>query len=233
MKIGVQLGPVSISSDGGSRACTWYGKGTVTTPDGRVVDFRCGHQHRSQAMAIECSQRRRKQVERGQGDYLITRVRSTPQSRERDRQREAQRKARAAARAERKQARARDQALARAETFRRWAEWKQAQRQEPVARPPEAAARPQKEPDRPPAVPRARPRHSSAKRRPLGWPGWGLLCSGAAFVIAVTLVAVAGNNPRSGAATAGAALLVLALPAALVCISGAGWRAVRRRRAAR
>jgi septal ring factor EnvC (AmiA/AmiB activator) len=123
MRIGVGLGPFRVSVggrllprrryrrpsrsratttwQGASRAATWQPSGTATTPDGRVVVFRCGHNHRSSAAAAECMTRRRLQVQRGQGDYLVTRVVSTPQSRERERLQAAEREAQAAARFDR------------------------------------------------------------------------------------------------------------------------------------
>lgn len=83
------------------------------TPDGRDVDFRCHHNHRTQSAAIECAGTIRKQIARGQSLHLVTRVRSTPASREAARQRELQqeadRQAKAALRAHAAEQRAQEQ----------------------------------------------------------------------------------------------------------------------------
>ena len=99
MRIGVRLGPVWVSTSTRSRPKrrssqpSWHAKGRATTPDGREVDFRCHHSHRSQDAAINCAATIRKQIERGQSLHLITRVRSTPASREAARQRAAEQEA--------------------------------------------------------------------------------------------------------------------------------------------
>lgn len=133
MRIGVRLGPVYLSSSTrGRRRSTqpkWHGKGHTTTPDGREVDFRCHHNHRTQSAALECSATIRKQIERGQSLHLISKVRSTPASREAARQRaiqqEAHHKAKAAERteaatqrAQRREAAAKERAQRREATAR-------------------------------------------------------------------------------------------------------------------
>jgi len=111
MRIGVRLGPVWLSTSTrgrrrsrSSRQRNWHATGHATTPDGREVDFRCHHNHRSQSAALDCAKTTRKQIERGQSLHLVTRVRSTPASREAERQRalkqEAKRQAKAAQRAQ-------------------------------------------------------------------------------------------------------------------------------------
>ena len=110
MRIGVRVGPVWLSTStrsrrrSQSRQPSWHAKGHATTPDGREVDFRCHHSHRSQSAALDCASTTRKQIERGQNLHLITQVRSTPASREAARQhalrKEAKRQAKAAQRAQ-------------------------------------------------------------------------------------------------------------------------------------
>jgi hypothetical protein len=108
MRVGVRVGPVYLSTSTGrrrsrrSRARTWHGKGTTTTPDGREVSFRCQHKHRTKAAAIECAGTVRKQIQHGRSLHLITRVRSTPASREAARQRELKKAARRQAKADRR-----------------------------------------------------------------------------------------------------------------------------------
>lgn len=116
MRIGVRLGPVSLSTSTRSRSRSrprqpsWHATGHAITPDQREVDFRCHHNHRSQSAALDCASTIRKQIEHGQSLHLITRVRSTPASREAARQRalrqEEERKAKAAQRAQEAQQRA-------------------------------------------------------------------------------------------------------------------------------
>jgi hypothetical protein len=60
------------------------------TPDGREVDFRCHHNHRTKSAAVTCADTIRKQINRGQSLHMVTRVRSTPASREATRQRALQ-----------------------------------------------------------------------------------------------------------------------------------------------
>ena len=107
MRIGVRLGPVSVSPStrrrrrrSRPRQPSWHATGRATTPDGREVDFRCHHNHRTQSAAVSCADTVRKQIERGQSLNLVTRVRSTPASREAARQhalqKEADRQAKAA-----------------------------------------------------------------------------------------------------------------------------------------
>jgi hypothetical protein len=114
VRIGVRLGPVSLSTStrsrrrSQSRQSSWHAKGHATTPDGREVDFRCQHSHRSQSAALDCASATRKQIERGRNLQLVTRVRSTPASREAARQRaqmkEAKRQAKAAQRVQKREA---------------------------------------------------------------------------------------------------------------------------------
>jgi hypothetical protein len=96
-----------------SRQPSWHATGHTITPDGREVDFRCDHNHRTESAAVECAGAIRKQIQRGQGQDLITRVRSTPASREVDRQRALQKEAdhetKTAQRAQAAQQRAQDQ----------------------------------------------------------------------------------------------------------------------------
>lgn len=97
MRVGVRLGPVWVSTSTRSRSRprqpSWHAKGHAMTPDGRDVDFRCHHNHRTQSAAISCASVIRKQIERGQSLHLVTRVRSTPASRESERQRATQKEA--------------------------------------------------------------------------------------------------------------------------------------------
>lgn len=108
MRVGVRVGPVHLSTStrsrrrGGSSGRTWYGKGSTTTPDGREVNFRCQHKHRSKSAALECSANIRKQIQHGRSLHLITRVRSTPASREAVRQRALKKEARHQAKANRR-----------------------------------------------------------------------------------------------------------------------------------
>jgi hypothetical protein len=113
VRIGVRVGPVWLSTSTRSRGRSqpsWHAKGHATTPDGREVDFRCHHSHRSQSAALDCASTIRKQIERGQNLHLVTRVRSTPASRAAARQdalrKEAKRQAKAAQRAQAAQQRA-------------------------------------------------------------------------------------------------------------------------------
>lgn len=83
MRIGVRLGPVSLStstrsrSRSRSRQPSWPATGHAITPDQREVDFRCHHNHRSQSAALDCASTICKQIQHGQSLHLITRVRST------------------------------------------------------------------------------------------------------------------------------------------------------------
>jgi hypothetical protein len=100
MRIGVRLGPVRLSTSTRKgrrrrpRQPSWHGTGHATTPDGREVDFRCPHNHRTQSAALDCSSTVSKQIGRGQNLHLITHVRSTPASREAARQRALQQETR-------------------------------------------------------------------------------------------------------------------------------------------
>jgi hypothetical protein len=156
MRIGVRLGPVWVSTSTHSRRRSrsrsrssqpnWHAKGKATTPDGREVDFRCQHGHRSQDAALKCAATVRKQIEHGQSQHLITRVRSTPASREAARQRtaqqEARRKAKAAERAQAAQQRAaRREAGRQAKTAQRAQASQQRAEQQETYRRAEAAER--------------------------------------------------------------------------------------------
>jgi hypothetical protein len=101
---------LSTSTRSQSRQPSWHAKGHATTPDGREVDLRCQHSHRSQSAALACASTTRKQIEHGQNLHLITRVRSTPASRDAARQqalrKETKRQAKATQRAQAAQQRA-------------------------------------------------------------------------------------------------------------------------------
>lgn len=156
MRIGVRLGPVSVSTSTRSRRSrqssqpSWHAKGRATTPDGREVDFRCQHSHRSQDAAINCAATVRKQIERGQSLHLITHVRSTPASREAARRRAAEQEARRQAkavqraqaaqqRAEQREAGRQAKAAQRAQTAQQRAEQQEARRQADAAQQAQAA----------------------------------------------------------------------------------------------
>ena len=151
MRIGVRLGPVWVSTSTRSRRRrrpsqpSWHATGQATTPDGRGVDFRCRHSHRSQDAAINCAATIRKQIERGQSLHLITRVRSTPATREAARQRaaeqEARRQAKAAQHAQAAQQRTEQREArrqAKAAERDRAAQQRQPEREERIARIPSA-----------------------------------------------------------------------------------------------
>lgn len=174
MRIGVRLGPIWVSTSTRSRRKrrssqpSWHAKGQATTPDGREVDFRCHHSHRSQDAAINCAATIRKQIERGQSLHLITRVRSTPASREAARQRaaeqEARRKAKAAERtqatqqrSEQREARRQARAAERAQAAQQHTEQREARRLADAAQRTQAAQYRAKQAEsrviqRPPAV---------------------------------------------------------------------------------
>ena len=109
---GIRYTTTSTSSSR-SRQPNWHATGHTMTPDGREVDFRCPHNHRTESAAVECAGTIRKQIQRGQGQHLITRVRSTPASRDADRrralQKEADHQAKAAQRAQAAHQRAQEQ----------------------------------------------------------------------------------------------------------------------------
>jgi hypothetical protein len=120
MRVGMRLGPFYVSTSTRSRRrrsasrlrsqSGLQGTGRVMLSDGRLVAFKCGHHHRSQSAALECADKRIKQLQRGQNLHLITRVLETPQSRELTRQREAQRQAKRNAQADAAQRLARERA---------------------------------------------------------------------------------------------------------------------------
>jgi hypothetical protein len=242
MRIGVRLGPVWLSTSTRSRRRSrsrqpgWHATGHATTPDGREVDFRCHHNHRSQSAALDCASTSRKQIERGQNLHLVTRVRSTPASREAARQRalkqEAERQAKAAQRAQAEQQRSQRreaaaqqraqqrQALAlqrqqrvaelharRAEAARQRAETGE----ESVHQRPGQWTQVHQRNDRQ----RDRVHHSRARqshlRRSRSWPATGLIISGAVALLGVILVGIAGNNPHSALAITAGGLIMLGI----------------------
>jgi hypothetical protein len=250
MRIGVRLGPVWVSTSTHSRRRrrrssasrprqpSWHAKGKATTPDGREVDFRCQHSHRSQDAALKCSATVRKQIENGQSLHLITRVRSTPASREAARQRAAQKEARiqakAAQRAQAAQQRAQQQerrrqakAAGRAQPAQQnlppVVPW-----QPPAATPPQFAQRTQQPlqqheegPSYHPTGQRQPFQQSSdhvnrryaapSQPRSLSWPVTGLITAGTATVLGMVLAGVAGNNPRSALATTAGGIVTLGI----------------------
>lgn len=265
MRIGVRLGPFWISSGSSRRrrrrrrtttsARTWRGTGRATTPDERLVAFQCGHQHRSQSAAVECVEKRRGQIERGQSLHLVTPVLETPESREAARVRAEQKEARQRDRAARWAEAARLRAEQKETRQREWAAQKEtrqataaAQRRERAVRRAELAGQRAERKDahqrelagqrtdasRHRAERRQRVQQTRAERRmrrpPRGWPTWGLLSAGIAAVIAMALAIAAGNHPKSGLAAAGGSLMLLAIATGVVCVVGAVWRRVRHRR---
>ena len=259
MRIGVRLGPVSLSTSTHSRRRSrssqpgWHATGHATTPDAREVDFRCHHNHRSQSAALDCASTTRKQIERGQNLHLVTRVRSTPASREAARQRalkqEAERQAKAAQRTQAAQQRVQRREAAaqqRGQQKEALAFQRQQQAAEQHARRTEATRQ------------RAEPREESARQRPgqwtpahqqndrqwdrvhhsharqshprrsRSWPATGLMIAGAVALLGVILAGIAGNNPHSALATTAGGLIILGIPAVLVCATATLWRRLRR-----
>jgi len=203
------------TSSSRSRQPSWHATGHTMTPDGREVDFRCHHNHRTESAAVECAGTVRKQIQRGQGQHLITRVRSTSASREADRQRALQKEADHQAKA----ASQRAEALQRRErkeqaTPRRAEEWSHLH-----GRNDERAER----------VNRRRPKRSQ-QRRPRGWPVTGLIVASGAVVLGAIIAGLAGNNSHSAPATTAGALITLGILALLICGSAALWRRLRRRK---
>ena len=260
MRIGVRLGPVWLSTStrsrrrrrSRSRQPGWHATGHATTPDGREVDFRCHHNHRSQSAALDCASTTRKQIERGQNLHLVTRVRSTPASREAARQRalkqEAERQAKASQRAQAEQRRVQRREAAaqqRAQQREAFALQRQQQAAELHARRAEAARqraetgeesahqrpgqwtqvhqRNDRQRDR---VHHSRARQSHS-RRSRSWPATGLMISGAVALLGVILAGIAGNNPHSALATTAGGLIMLGILAVLVCATEALWRRLR------
>ena len=259
MRIGVRLGPVWLSTSTHSRRkrrssqTGWHATGHATTPDGREVDFRCHHNHRSQSAALDCASSTRKQIERGQNLHLVTRVRSTPASREAARQRavkqEAERQAKAAQRAQAAQQRAeRREAAAqqRAEQREALALQRQHQAAEQHARRAESACqRPERREES--AHQRSgqwtqvhqrndeqsdRAHHSRARRshsrRSRGWPATGLMIAGAVALLGVILAGIARQYPHSALATTAGGLIILGVLAIIVCATAALRRRLRR-----
>jgi hypothetical protein len=266
MRIGVRLGPVSLSTSTRSRRRrrrrssrpSFHASGHATTPDGREVAFRCHHNHRSQSAVLDCASTTRKQIGRGQNLHLVTRVRSTPASREAAHQRaqkqEAKHQARAAQRAQAAQQRAegREAAAQRraqqreAFTLRRHqraterhgqrtaaAQLRAERRQESGRQRAERRMQvQQRNSERWDRVHQSRARQSYLRRH-RGWPSTGLMLAGAVSVLSAVLLGIAGNNPRSALATTGGGLIILAILVALVCATGALWRWLRKRHARR
>ena len=262
MRIGVRLGPVWLSTSTRSRETSrrrrssqpsWHAKGHATTPDGREVDFRCHHNHRSQSAALDCASTTRKQIERGQNLHLVTRVRSTPASREAARQRalkqEAERQAKAAQRAQAAQQRAQRREAAaqqRAQQREALALQRQQQAAEQHARRTETARqraerREESAHQRPGQWTQIHQRndeqwdrvhHSRARRshprRSRSWPATGLMIAGAVALLGVILAGIASNNPHSALATTAGGLITLGILAALVCATAALWRRLRK-----
>jgi hypothetical protein len=261
MRIGVRLGPVWLSTSTRSRRRSrsrssqpgWHATGHATTPDGREVDFRCYHNHRSQSAALDCASTTRKQIEGGQNLHLVTRVRSTPASREAARQRalkqEAERQAKAAQRAQASQQRAQrreaaaqqraqqrealalqrqqqaaEQHARRAEAAQQRAEpWEESVHQQPGQRT-QVHQRNDEQSDR---VHHRRARRSHP-RHSRSWPVTGLMISGAVVLLGVILAGVAGNNAHSALAVTAGGLIILGILAILVCATAALWHRLRR-----
>jgi hypothetical protein len=259
MRIGVRLGPVWLSTSTHRRRRSrssqrgWHATGRVTTPDGREVDFRCHHNHRSQSAALECASTTRRQLERGQNLDLITRVRSTPASREAARQRalkqEAERGAKAAQRAQAAQQRAqRREVAAQQRAKQREAlplqrqqqaaekhAWRAEVAQQRAGRPwEESAHQPpgqwtqihQRNDEQWDRVRRSRARRSYPRRSP-SWPVTGLVIAAAVVLFGVILAGVADNNPHSAPAATAGALIILGILAVLICATAALWRRLR------
>jgi ATPase subunit of ABC transporter with duplicated ATPase domains len=221
------------------------------TPDGREVDFRCHHNHRTQSAALDCASTVRKQIERGQSLHLITRVRSTPASREAAHQRavrqEAERKTKAAQRAQEAQQRGqRREAAAQERAQQREAHALQRQQQAAERHAQRAeAARQRAERKEESALPIAgrptqahqptdqqwdRHHHRASRsqvRRSHGWPTIGLIIAGTTALLSVVLVGIAGNNPHSALAATAGGLFILGVLAAVVCAAAALWRRLR------
>lgn len=235
MRIGVRLGPVSVSTSTHSRRRSrpsqpsWHATGHATTPDGREVDFRCQHSHRSQDAAINCAATVRKQVASGQNLHLITRVRSTPASRQAARQREAQQAARRQAKAAQhtqaaqqraadKEARHQARAAQRAQAAQH-----RAQQKETLAIQRQQQSTGQNAPRAQGAQQRA---ERAQRRRPRGWPVTGLIIAGGATLLGIILAGIAGSNPKSALGTTAGGLITLGILAVLICATAAllQWR---------
>lgn len=259
MRIGVRLGPVSLSTSTRSRRRSrssrsgWHATGHATTPDGREVDFRCHHNHRSQSAALECASTTRKQIERGQNLHLVTHVRSTPASREAARQRalkqEAEHRAKAAQRAQVAQQRAQrreaaaQQRAQQKETLalerQQRATEQHVRRSEAVQQRPEpweesAHQRPgqwtqihQRNDEQRDRVHHGRARRSRP-RRSRSWPATGLMIAGAVVLLGVILAGAGGNKTHSALAVTGGGLIILGIPAVLICATAALWRRLRK-----
>jgi hypothetical protein len=212
VRVGVRLGPFYVSGRTrrrrrrrSSRSAParrgWQGRGEATTPDGRRVKFRCGHQHRSYDAALACVASRQRQIEQGKNLHLVTFAQETAASRQL-----------AAERAAQEAARRQELAAQRQEAARQRAEQRAAARQ---VRAEQAAA-----------IKQAR-----AGRPSLGWPKWALAGAAAAFVLGLVLVQPARSNPHSGVAVVGALVIIAAVFAGLVSAPVAVWRWIATRRA--
>jgi hypothetical protein len=234
MRVGVRVGPVYLSTSTRRRrpkARTWHGTGRTTTPDGREVDFRCHHGHRTRSAALECSANIRKQIGRGQSLHLITRVRSTPASREAARQRALQKEARRRAKADKRAAAAEQRAQQR-ETLARRAQRQVLERQQQVLeRQTRQTAAAQPYVGQPVWGPRPGSLNTrqSPQRQSHSWSTIGLLIAGAVMLVGFVLAGMDNKNPHSPQAASGAALITLAFLAALICAIAATWRRLHRR----
>lgn len=264
MRIGVRLGPVWLSTStrsrrrrtrsrrtSRSRQTSWHATGHATTPDGREVDFRCQHSHRSQSAALDCASTTRKQIERGQNLHLVTHVRSTPASRAAERQhaltQEAERQAKAAQRAQAAQQRTQHRetvAQQRAQQKEALAFQREQRAVERRARYAESARQRTEYRERsahqrhgqsahihqPNDEQRDHVHHHRARshaRRSLGWPTIGLMIAGAAMLFGVILAGIAGSDPHSTLAATAGGLITLGVLAVLVCGPAALWRRLR------
>jgi hypothetical protein len=244
MRIGVRLGPVWVSTSTSSRRRgsrtrqpSWHATGHAWTPDRREVDFRCQHNHRSQAAAVECAHTIRKQIMNGYSLHLVTRVRSTPDSRVAAREEEAKRKAEAAQRAEaakqrearqqeRRQAKAARRAEAaqqRAQTANQRAERREAGVQKRAEEWAQVRERNDERWERWERVQQSRAQHLQQ----LGWPVTGLIIAGGALVLGLILAGVVGNNSHSALAAPAGALVFFGFIGILVCATVALWRRFR------
>ena len=68
-------------------------------------------------------------------------------------------------------------------------------------------------------------------RRPMGWPGWGILAAAAAFLVSFVLAGIGGTG--SPPADAAGALGLASIGAAAVCVPVALWRKIQARKRAR
>ena len=234
MRIGVHLGPFWLSTSTHRRRRrrsrrrqpsrprqprlpTWNATGTTYTPDGREVEFTCQHSHHTQDAAIKCCATVRKQIEAGQSQHLITRVRSTPASREAARQREAAEEAHRQARA------AEQEARRQAKAARRTTSAPYPAQQVPRPAPPQVPSAPYPAQEGwPPTVP-PQPR----SRR---WPVIGLITSGAAVILSIVIGVAAGAKPHTPLDNACAGIFALGIIGIVVFAIAALVQRLRRRK---